>query len=73
MDVSACLGLIFFHCFFLEELEESLLRGMLALPQYTLKPRWMEVRLGANKNLSVMVFRDGGSYSNTPLITAEPG
>ena len=33
---------------------------------------WMEVRLSANQNVSLMVFRDE-VYSDTPLITAVPG
>lgn len=36
-----------------------------------LKPGWMEVRLSANQNVSLLVFRDE-VYSDTPSITAAP-
>lgn len=63
-----------FFISFAGALGDSLQRGMLALPNYTHspKPGWMEVRLSANQNVSLMVFGDE-VYSDTPLITAALG
>ena len=63
-----------FFMSFVGVLGDGLRRGMPALPNYTHspKPGWMEVRLSANQNVSLMVFRDE-VYSDTPSITAAPG
>lgn len=71
--VGGCLGLIFFS-FVLLERWETVFREVCWLCQTVLvflKPEWMEVRLSANQNVSLMVFRDE-VYSDTPSITAAP-
>lgn len=63
-----------FFSFVLLERWETVFREVCWLCQTVLvflKPEWMEVRLSANQNVSLMVFRDE-VYSDTPSITAAP-
>lgn len=72
-SVSGCQTHLF--SFLLLESWESVFRKVCWLCKTTLillKPGWMEVRLSANQNVSLMVFRDE-AYSDTPSITAAPG